>query len=190
MLIKKINATLAGLATLFILLHVLFMDITYLFHYYNPVMKVLFSTPFMICTILHAFCSMVVIMINSDGTRLDLYTKQNVSTLLQRMTAIILIPFLPLHINTFSFLLNTSSEGKWGIFFLLMFSQVLFFGIIFTHIAVSFSKMLITFGWLSDPSKQKTIDKVVYVVCAIAFAFSSFSIILGELGAFRVPGGK
>ena len=70
----------------------------------------------------------------------------------------------------------------------LMISQPLFYGVVLTHIAVSFSRALVTLGWLTSPKAQRTIDLVVYVLCGVAFVISTYVVVSTELAMF-LPGG-
>ena len=47
---------------------------------------------------------------------------------------------------------------------------------------------LIALGWLSSAEKRRAIDKVVYVLCAAAFAAATFVVLRTELAMF-LPGG-
>ena len=66
----------------------------------------------------------------------------------------------------------------------LIFVQVAFFGVIFSHAATSFSKALITIGVLSARQKQKKLDWIIYVVCAVLFLVTSAAVVRGELAMF------
>ena len=68
-----------------------------------------------------------------------------------------------------------------------MISQPLFYGTVLSHIAVSVTRALITLGWLSSPERQKRIDRVVYILCAAAFAAATVIVIKSELSMF-LPG--
>ena len=100
-----------------------------------------------------------------------------------------MLPLLILHINTFGLLQSSAEAGQWLWFALLMLSQPLFYGVVQTHIAVSVTRGLITLGWLSSTEKQKVIDRVVYVLCALVFAVSTFVVIRTELAMFLSGGG-
>ena len=59
--------------------------------------------------------------------------------------------------------------------------MILFYASMFLHIAVSFSKALITFGLLSDNKKRKITDVVMTVICVIGFVAVSFIITMTHL---------
>ena len=189
MLLKKTNAALGLLSIVAMLLHIGYTVFAYLAFYYNPTLKLLTAIPFMVLACLHAVCGMLTLFLQSDGTRLELYPKQNARTILQRVSAALMLPLLILHINTFGLLQSSAEAGQWIWFALLMLSQPLFYGVVQTHIAVSVTRGLITLGWLSSTEKQKVIDRVVYILCALAFVVSTFVVVRTELAMFLSGGG-
>jgi succinate dehydrogenase hydrophobic anchor subunit len=189
MRLKKINAALGLLSIAAMLLHIGYTVFAYLAFYYNPTLKLLTAIPFMVLACLHAVCGMLTLFLQSDGTRLELYPKQNARTILQRVSAALMLPLLILHINTFGLLQSSAEAGQWIWFALLMLSQPLFYGVVQTHIAVSVTRGLITLGWLSSTEKQKVIDRVVYILCALAFVVSTFVVVRTELAMFLSGGG-
>ncbi len=184
MRLKKINAVLSLMTILAILIHIGYTVFAYLTFYYNPGLKQLTSLPFMVLACLHGICGMTAVFVQADGTRLDLYPKQNLGTIIQRVSAALIFPLLLLHLNTFSLLSSCAEGGKWFCFTLLILSQPLFYGTVLAHIAVSLSRALITLGWLSSREKQKMIDRIVYAACAIAFAAAVYSVVKGQLAMF------
>ena len=189
MRLKKINAALGLLSIAAMLLHIGYTVFAYLAFYYNPTLKLLTAIPFMVLACLHAVCGMLTLFLQSDGMRLELYPKQNARTILQRVSAALMLPLLILHINTFGMLQSSAEAGQWIWFALLMLSQPLFYGVVQTHIAVSVTRGLITLGWLSSTEKQKVIDRVVYILCALAFVVSTFVVVRTELAMFLSGGG-
>ena len=188
MIWKKINAALGLLSIAAMLIHLVYTVFAYLTFYYNPFLKLLTAVPFMVLVCLHAICGMMTVFLQSDGTRLDLYPKQNLRTILQRVSAALILPLLILHINTFGLLQSAANAGQWLWFALLMLSQPLFYGTVLTHIAVSVTRAFITLGWLTSRERQKKIDRVIYILCAIAFVIAVFVVMRTQLAMF-LPGG-
>lgn len=188
MKLKKINAALGLLSIAALLMHMGYTVFTYIAFYYNPTLKLLTAVPSMILICLHAVCGMLTVFLQADGTRLDLYPKQNIRTILQRVSAALMLPLLILHINTFGLLQSTAEAGQWFWFSLLMISQLLFYAVVLTHVAVSVTRALITLGLLSSRDRQKRIDTVIYILCAAAFAAAAFVVLKTELAMF-LPGG-
>ena len=104
MKLKKLNAALGLLTIAAILLHIGYNVFAYLTFYYNPQIKLLMTIPILVLVCLHAVCGMLTVFLQADGTRLDLYPKQNLRTILQRVCAALMLPLLILHINTYRLL--------------------------------------------------------------------------------------
>lgn len=189
MKLKKLNAALGLLSIAALLVHIGYTVVAYLMYYYNPTLKVLTALPFMVLVCLHAVCGMLTVFLQADGTRLDLYPKQNLRTVLQRASAALMLPLLILHINTFGMLQSAAEAGQWLWFALLMISQPVFYGVALTHVAVSVTRGLITLGLLTSREKQKRIDFVIYLLCGAAFAVSTYVVIKTELAMFLTGGG-
>ena len=188
MKLKKINAALGLLSVAAILTHMGYIVFGYLTYYYNPAMMKWTSVPPMVIMCMHAVCGMLTIFLQADGTRMDLYPGQNLRTILQRVSAALILPLLILHIKTFSLLESTAAAGQWVWFSLLMVSQPLFYGTALTHIAVSLTRGFITLGWLSSDKTRKNMDLAVYIICAVIFAAAVFVVLRTELSMF-LPGG-
>ena len=189
MKLKKINAALGLLSIVAMLVHIGYIVFTYLAFYYNPDAMALTAIPFMVLCCLHAVCGMATVFLQADGTRLDLYPKQNVRTVLHRLSAALILPLLILHIHTAGLLQSTAQAGQWLYFALLMLSQPLFYATVLTHIAVSVTRAFITLGWLTSRERQRAIDRVVFILCAAAFAASCFVVLRTELAMFLSGGG-
>ena len=189
MRVKKINAALGLLSIAAMLLHMGYIVYAYLTFNYDPFIRSLTAVPCMVLVCLHAVCGMSVVFLQADGTRMDLYPKQNMRTILQRVTAALIFPLLIIHINTFEMLQSAAEHGQWFWFGLLMISQPLFYGVVLTHIAVSFSRAFITLGWLKSYDLQKKIDRVVYILCGLAFAVAAFVVLKTELALLLSGGG-
>ena len=189
MKLKKINAALGLLSIAAMLLHIGYTVFAYLTFYYNPGLKLLTAVPFMVLVCLHAICGMLVVFLQADGTRLDLYPEQNLGTIIQRVSAALILPLLILHINTFNLLRSSAEGGHWLWFGLLMFGQPVFYAVVLGHIAVSVTRAFITLGWLTSRHRQETIDRVIHIVCAIVFAIATFVVLRTEIVMFVSSGG-
>ncbi len=189
MRLKKINAALSLVTSLAMLLHIGYTVYAYLAFYYNPGLKLLTAVPFMVLACLHAFCGMTAVFLQADGTRLDLYPKQNRRTVLQRVSAALIFPLLILHLNTYGLLRASAEAGQWLCFALLLLSQPLFYGAALAHVAASLTRALITLGWLSDREAQRKFDRAICIACALLFAAAVFAVVKGQLAMFAGTGG-
>ena len=189
MKLKKINARLSLLTSLAVFVHVGYTAFAYLAFYYNPLLKKLTTIPIMLLVCLHAVLSMGIVFFSADGTQLNQYPKQNVGTILQRASAILILPLLILHIKTFGLLKTCAGDGKWFCFALLLIAQPIYYATVFTHVTASVSRALITLGRISSLEKKKAVDRVVLIICAVLFTVVSFAVIKGELTMFLPAGG-
>jgi len=183
MKLKKINAVISLLSILFMMLHMGYSVYTYITFYYNPTLTKIFAIPFMILVCIHAICGMLAVFLQTDGTTANLYPKQNMQTIIQRVSAALIFPLLILHMNMFD-LMRSAMQIHIVLFVILIIVEVLFFGTVITHIAVSFSKALITLGILSSADKKTVIDRIVYVIGATAFVIAVFAIVKVQLMMF------
>lgn len=184
MKLKKVNAATALLSMLLLFLHIGYSSYAYLTFYYNPQMKMLTAYPFMVFTCFHAVCGMSSVFMQGDGTRLDLYPKQNFRTILQRLSAAFIFPLLLLHLNTYNLLKSTSENQQMLFFFLLIIVQILFYAVAITHTATSFTRALITLGLLASRERQKALDRVIYIFCAAVFIVAVYAVVKGEVSMF------
>ena len=184
MRLKKTGAVLSLLAMLTLLMHVGYSTFASLKSVSNPKIKTLTALPFLAFTCLHAICAMCSVFLLNDGTRLDVYRKQNRGTVIQRVSAALIFPLLVVHLQMAERLKIFSEGGKWVPFAIMLLLQVAFFAVVFTHVSTSFSKAFITLGVLGDMKKKVVLDWIVYVVCAVVFAVSVFGVIRGQLLMF------
>lgn len=188
MKLKKANAVLGLLSVPFLLLHMGYLIYAYLSLDFSQDLKAWTAVPFMVLVCFHAVCGMLTVFIRKDSARPDLYPGLNRRTILQRVSAALMLPTLILHINTFSLMQSASAGGQWFFFALLLLSQPLFYAMVLSHAAVSFSRGLITLGWLSSPKAQKTVDLISYFLFGALFLLACYATIRTELAMF-LPGG-
>ena len=182
MVIKKVNAVLGLLSIVFMIIHIGYSVFCYLTMYYNEMLKMVTAVPFMVLVCLHAICGMSTLFFNSDGTRMNLYPKKNMGTILQRLCAALMFPLLILHLFTFNIMKNAAGNGNMWVIYLMFVVEILFFACVITHVVISLSKGLVTLGLLTSPSTQKTLDRVMYIIGAVVFVIAVYAIISGQIG--------
>jgi hypothetical protein len=181
---KKINAALDLLSIVAMLLHIGYTVFAYLAFYYNPTLKLLTAIPFMALACLHAVCGMLTVFLQADGTRMDLYPKKNMRTILQRVSAALIFPLLILHVYTYGLMQGFTQQGQKGLVILVMLGEILFFAVIITHVVTSTTKAFITLGWMTSQKTQGRVDKVLYVIGAIVFVVTVFVIVRAQAFMF------
>ena len=184
MKLKKLNAALGLLSVLLMLLHIGYTTFAYLTFYYNPVLKNATALPILLAACLHAVCGMMIMFTQKESSRLDLYPRQNISTILQRVSAALIFPLLILHLNSFSLKKSSAERGYSALVLLLMLAELLFFAVLIIHVAVSLTRGLITLGLLSSRERQKTIDRVVYLLGLLLFCAAAYAVVKGQAVMF------
>ena len=168
MRLKKINAVLGILTFALFFAHGIYEDVAYIAYIYNPILTKAFADTLATVFTLHAVLSLYIIFRRNDTVKID-YRKRNIKTLIQRDTGMLSILLLPFHAGAMSLLGKTYGTPA---FYVIEFLGFLFIGVISTHLAISFSKALITLGLVTDEKKVKTIDRAVAVISAVFFVFT------------------
>ena len=163
MTIKKWNARLSLLTILLLLIHEGYQLFAYITFYYNPTLSKVSGYAVAGCFVLHSILSVIGVAVMHDAKGVA-YKRLNIRTVLQRVSAVLLILLLPLHI--FSFPMLKSSAGSFG-YVMVEAVQIIFYATLFCHVALSFSNALVTLGWLSDIRKKRVIDVIVLIICVI-----------------------
>lgn len=161
---KKTNAILSILSLALLSVHALYELSAYVLFYYNPFISGLTGWLAGGAIAMHAVLSAINLFKHSDSKTV-LYKRLNLGTVVQRATAVIMVLLFPFHINTYDFL-KINSHG--AAFWLAESVYILFYSALFTHIAVSFSKALISLGKLQDDNKRRSINKAVSLICVLA----------------------
>ena len=180
MTLKKINTGFSLLAILLLVVHAIYELIAYIVFIYNPGLTLIFALSATVAMVIHGILAAVCHFGFHDSKKIQ-YKKLNIRTLIQRITAVSTAVLLPLH--AFTFPLLGKMKGTWIINVLLL-AGVVFYISVFTHIAVSFSNALITFGLLGDMKKRKVIDIIVWIMCALLCAAVSVVITMTEYAMF------
>lgn len=163
--VKKWNARLSLLTIVLLLIHEGYQLYAYTAMYYNPVLSKVTGYSVAAALGLHAILSIISVFVLHDAKRIT-YKKLNLKTVLQRVSAVLIVLLLPIHILSFGLL--KSSVGGVG-YILTETAQILFYAALFCHIVLSFSNAFVTLGILSDMRKKRILDIVVAVVCVILF---------------------
>ena len=67
---------------------------------------------------------------------------------------------------------------------LVILVQILFYGVVISHAAVSFSKALVTLGMLDSREKLSVIERISFIMGLVLFITSVCAIIRGEIAIF------
>lgn len=165
MRIKKWNARLSLLTLALLLIHEGYQLYAYITFYYHPTLSAIFGYAVAGCCVLHGILSAICVFALHDSKTVA-YKKLNIRTVLQRISAVMILLLLPLHIFSFK-LLQAGVGSVWYI--AVEAIQIIYYASLSCHIALSFSNAFITLGRLSDIKKKRIIDVVVLVICALLF---------------------
>lgn len=164
MKLKKVNAAFGLLTILLLISHAGYQMVAFIKFVHDEKITMVLGGAIMACMVIHMVLALTIVMIAGDGTDISAYPRDNVRTIMQRASAIGIMVLILGHINSFK-ILTSSSAGL----IIASIIQILFFGMVFIHIATSFSNAFVTLGILESESKKRIIDRVMMILCAVAF---------------------
>lgn len=174
---KKVNACITWILILLFYSHLLVMSYSLATGWYDyNICKTLARATGVVISI-HAILSIIVVLFLHDGVRVGYYAKRNTKTIIQRVTAIIILIFVHLHVKAFRFIVQGTHLSTTDKIFILV-TEFIFFGANFLHLTVSFSKSLITMGLLRSDDKEKLINKIVLVINVVLMCVATISLTL------------
>ncbi len=177
---KKTNAVL-GLITIFLMTaHAVYQMFAYITFYYNPLVSKLTGFVLLGVVVLHVILSMLIVFTKTDSVTVT-YKRRNIRTVIQRVSAMMMVILLPVHVFEFELLKrNAGSAVK----YLIELTLILFYAALMLHISMSFSNALITLGLLEDMKKKKIIDTVVLIISIAIFTAASVITLSVQLKMF------
>ena len=179
MILKKMNAIISLLLVTACLAHVgaelvfILSKGKYMSHFGMGIM----SDIVMGTAMTHVLITVIIFFFHDSKLKIR-YPGTNVRTLLQRISGVLMLVFLFLHIGTGDRLASQADSGT-GYYLLNYVSMALFFAMVFLHISVSFSNALVTLGAVESMEKKKTIDRIVWVISGLFFLASTVIVIYG-----------
>lgn len=179
-MVKKINAILSLISIALLFVHAVYHTVSYLLYYYNPLVTKLLGYILFALILTHAVLSVIVVFILHDSKKIS-YPRNNIKTILQRISGFSLLLIIFTHIRHFAIL--DSYVGSSG-FTVALIVEIVFFGLIFLHIALSFSKAFISLGLITSMKSAKICDITVSVICAACFVIMSIIITTTHINIF------
>ena len=88
---KKVNAVLGLTIIVLFLIHIMYEIYAYLTFYYNPVLTKIIAYSALAVTGLHVLCSIYTVYVSHDKGRGMKYPALNIRTLLQRISAVMIV---------------------------------------------------------------------------------------------------
>ena len=163
MRLRKINACLSLLTSILFLDHAIFLSIWMLSR--CSIQNTADNMPFVLLTVaaIHAGISILLAFLGHKGAekrKCKSYSKLNIPTNIQRMTGILMILLIGLHL--------AGAANYYQPKMLHAIVHPLFFALALAHISVSVSKALITLG-IGNAKVVKIVDVVMKVLCGVIF---------------------
>lgn len=184
MALKKTNAAIALLLAFLLLIHVIYSVYSYLTLSYDPFLTSMLAMPTLAVACLHGAISVYIVFFRGDGTRLRMYPSLNRRTIVQLVSAGVALVLLIFHVQTFYLLLAYSLSGQWFLFAAAITVQFFFYAAVFIHVAASFSRAFITFGWIVSEKALRILDRAVYSACTVVFAVSLLVVVHADFVMF------
>lgn len=175
MYLKKLNTFFSWIIIGFLLGHLGTMSYSMLTGWYDYTICKRLAHATAIAAAIHVMISLVLVFFIHDGVNFSKYAKQNRRVLLQRASALVIIVLLHLHTKAFGFIAAGTELSAADKCFLLV-TEFLFFGAIFVHLGVSFSRSLISMGLIRSDAVQKRVDCIWGIVCGLIWAITMIAL--------------
>ena len=187
MKLKKLNAVLGLLLAAVCLTHVT-LEVYYGTTLEN-ILKLLKLTAHIcggICFTHALISAYMVFFVHERPKRSTTYPKENIRTVIQRWSALLMFILLSFH-TMLSKMLTTHRENGLWFFIICIAVAILFFATVFLHISVSFTRALITLGLITSRETQRKIDKVVWVLMVLGFLAATILLTRAYYHMFNLP---
>lgn len=175
-MLKKCNAICSWILIICLSGHLFTMSYSMLTGWYNFSVCKMLARATATATALHVLISLMIVFFLHDSSQLTKYPRQNKRIILQRASGIVIVCLLHLHVNAFNFIVNGTMLSVFDKFSILI-TELLFFASIFIHLGVSFSRSLITMGWLTSDKAEKETDAGIIVLCAVLMLLTTFALV-------------
>lgn len=173
---KKLNALCAWLSIAALLGHLGTMTYSLLTGWYDFALCKNLAYATAISVGAHVLVTLVIFFFLHDGTAPTRYLKHNMQTILQRASGLAMLLLLHAHVKSFGFIVAGEPLDfltKAG----LVATEALFFGAIFTHVATSLPKSLITLGLMRSDRAESRVRRVAGVVGMALFLLTCVALV-------------
>ena len=174
-MLKKCNSICSWVLTFCLIGHLLTMSYSMLTGWYDYTICKMLARSTAAVTALHVLISLIIVFFFHDGAQIGKYAGQNIRTILQRASGLVIICLLHMHVKAFGFIVTgavLSTLQKLS----LLGTELLFFAAIFTHLGASFSRSLITMGWLTSDETEHKIDRGIAILCVVLMLLTAFAL--------------
>lgn len=175
MILKKTNAVLGLMIIAAVICHAGTMTFSLITFWYDFAICKFFAHAAVTFMILHALMSICLFFFQHDGSDMR-YSRQNMRTLLQRITAVVMIVLIHFHTSAYAHM-ATGETLSTGTAVFRCITECIYILSVFLHTAMSFSRALVTLGWISSMRTAARIDRFACIVCGLAAICSLFAVI-------------
>lgn len=175
MLLKRINAVLGLLTILALLGHGGVMTVSLWTGWYHYILCKSLSRVTVILLFLHVVMTLGIFFFGHDGAVMG-YPRLNRATRLQRDSAILILVLIHVHTRAYAHMATGAVLPGWKAV-LFCVTEVLYFGAVLTHVAVSVSKAAVTLGLVSTERGLRAVDCTARVICALAMLAAAGGVI-------------
>lgn len=166
-MIKKANAIISLLCCLSLLGHFTTMTYSMLTGWYDYAICKNLAHLTAICVSIHVVLVFIIFFFLHDGSGSMRYAKDNIRTIAQRFSGLLIIILLHAHVKDYRFIM-ASAPFPMMERIRICIMEMLFFIAVFIHVSTSFSRIFISLGIVSDVKKIKAIDMSATVFCLVS----------------------
>ena len=177
-IVKKVNAVLSLLCTVLVIIHGLYDALWMASRGKMPMLSKPFTIALMVVVIIHIILSIISLIVNSKGKTKEekTYVKDNIKTIIQRVTGILMLVLLVFHI--------IGMQNHLLPHMLHAIVHPVFFLVVYIHTMLSFSKSMITLG-IGNAKGIKVMDIIMYIICILLFIVSVVGLYLVMFGSWQ-----
>ena len=134
----------------------------------------------LLCILIHGFLSVCSVFFCHEGASLT-YKRENRRWILQRASAILIVLLIHLHTKAYSHMATgvPLSPGQSVLFCL---SEVCYIASVTIHVGTSFSRAVVTWGWVASGRTLRRLDAGAGIVCGAAGICGAAAVIRFFLG--------
>lgn len=180
MKLKKFNAILGLAIIAAVLCHAGTMTYSLITFWYDLTICKFFAHLSVALMIAHILTSICIFFFLHDGSSLR-YSRMNKRTIIQRVTAVLMIILIHFHITAYSHMATGEALSQ-SQAIISCLTECLYIISVFLHTSVSFSKAFTTLGLISSSKAAKRLDIAAFTVCTAAGIVALYAVISFFLG--------
>lgn len=174
--IKKVNSLFALISVMSICGHAGTMVYSLITGWYSYSLCKAFAHITACSVSVHVALCLIIYFFIHEGSKISYAGKENIETIIQRVTGLLIILLVHRHIVNYGFIMSgevfpTADRVK------LLICELIYFGAIFAHLAVSVQRIGISFGIIRSRKAYSVIEKIIKPLCAALFILTAFALV-------------